>query len=189
MGSWCPSYSTMRKYPHNLPKGLEYINDYTIRKSANMSLGCNVVFMEALCSHLTRNPDPLVVPVSNFRRGKYFNGVFNYTYDMQALLMLHTDEKRIINKVYDRWDRADEFPSQSKDLDILQFWHDYPALMRFLDRVLLDNRHHDIHDGNIMVDEEDNYRLVDLEGFINGFPLNHPYNKWIQYESQVQFTG
>lgn len=124
--------------------------------------------------------DPMIVPIYDFVNLGYDSqsGIFRYQYDMKALLCLKAEEKRLINLVADRFDKCEEYPSHSTDDKIKIGWSTYPELMRFLDKVLAHGRYLDLHDGNIMIDEEDNYQIIDVEGFINTLPLGHPKNSW-----------
>lgn len=167
----------MRKYPTRLPYGLEYIDRNTVRKNGIFSLKNNRYFMEVLCNHLIHNPDPMVVPVLDFKMGSVKNGEYYYSYDMKALLDLYTEEKRIVNWVADHYEE-EGLPSQSVDAYIQQGWLEWPELMQFLEQWIAMQRHRDIHDGNIMIDEEGSYRLIDLEAFIHS-PLDAPINNWI----------
>jgi hypothetical protein len=56
--------------------------------------------------------------------------------------------------------------------------HEYPELFSFLKKILKIDRYFDLHSGNVMIDEEENYRLVDIEGFIRT-PLELRCNDWI----------
>jgi hypothetical protein len=170
----------MRKYPHNLPPQVEYINDNVIRKTAWTSLANTIEFIEALCNHLICHPDPMIVPIYAFENQGYqaYSGRYRYTYDMQALLLLQPEEKRLINRVANIYECAEELPSQSKDQKIKEGWINYPELMKFLDKVVSMGRYRDLHDGNIMIDEFDNYQIIDIEGFIYG-NLEDSNNAWI----------
>jgi hypothetical protein len=56
--------------------------------------------------------------------------------------------------------------------------HEYPMLFEFLKIVTQQQRYWDIHSGNILMDPEGNYRLIDLEGFLHT-PLSQSGNEWI----------
>jgi hypothetical protein len=58
-------------------------------------------------------------------------------------------------------------------------WKEYPKLMNFINTVFSQKRYTDIHSGNFMKDEDGEYRIIDLEGFSGGAPLNQPKNDWI----------
>jgi hypothetical protein len=53
----------------------------------------------------------------------------------------------------------------------------YPTLTAFLTKIIEQGKYWDIHAGNVLKDEDDNYRLIDLEGFIRT-PLTHHKNEW-----------
>lgn len=174
----------MIRYSSNLPPGLAFTGKERIRKTAHCSSKGHVVFMEKLCQHFINNPDPLVVPVYRFdnHNFKRSGSNYSYSYDMMALGMLSKHEKDLINDISERWDRFSELPSESKDEDTIQRYKVYPELISFMDKVLSQRRYYDLHDGNIMIDLEENYRLIDLEGFYCR-SLAHPSNKWITSEA------
>jgi hypothetical protein len=169
---------TMRKYPQSLQFNLKYLDDHTIRKNGGASIEFNRQFMEILFTHLMIHPEPMVVPVYDFQILDNKGGVFHYQYDMKALLMLHAEEKRLVNRSFNRYEMYGELPSRSEDTIIQQGWQDWPNLLRFMEQWILLGRHLDIHDGNIMIDENDQYKLVDIEGFIH-HPIDDPINDWI----------
>lgn len=168
----------MRTYFHSLPYGLKYIDQNTIRKEATLSLSENLHFMEALCNSLINCPDPMVVPIFNFHIGTYSKGIYHYSYDMLALLSLYQEEKNLVNWSEEAYYRNGVLPSQSTDERIQVGWDQWPDLMQFIEKWITLRRHRDIHDGNILIDEEDNYRIIDLEGFIHS-SLDSPINSWI----------
>jgi hypothetical protein len=168
----------MRTYPSHLPYGLEYVDRHTIRKTATLSRLENVKFLEILCNHLILHPDPEIVPVFDFKYIGPKYGSYEYSYDMRALMTLSPSEKRLVNRADSQYDRYGILPSQSDDEVIVKGWSEWLPLMQFIEKWMVLKRHRDIHDGNIMIDEEDNYLLVDLEGFIHS-PLEDPVNSWI----------
>lgn len=168
----------MRTYSLHLPYGLKYIAPNIIRKEAILGSETNLRFMEALCTHLINHPDPMVVPVYDFQIGHCRGGEYHYYYDMQTLLSLYPEEKRLVNWCDDAYDKDKILPSQNPEERIAQGWSEWPPLMQFIDKWIALRRHQDIHDGNIMIDENDCYKLVDLEGFIH-HPWDDPINDWI----------
>lgn len=160
----------MIKYPHNLPTLLKYVKQDRIRKTGYTSLQSTVDFVQNLCQSLIEKPDPLIVPIYAFKYKGYNsnNGYHSYTYDMMALGIISEQEKNIINHVSDRWDRWKEIPSKTREQRTLDGWINHRPLMQFLDKVIKDNKYYDLHSGNIMIDLDENYRLIDLEGFKQG---------------------
>lgn len=157
----------MIKYPHNLPPLLRFIKQDRIRKKGYTSLKSTVDFVQNLCQSLIEKPDPMIVPVYAFKYIGYNsnNGYYSYTYDMLALGIISEQEKNVINLISDRWDRWKELPSKTREQRVLDCWANHRPLMQFLEKVIKDNKYHDLHSGNIMMDLEENYRLIDLEGF------------------------
>jgi hypothetical protein len=134
-----------------------------------------MVFMEALCKHLIKNPDPMIVPVYSFEvlmEPKNALEHWEYQYAMMRLGKLNHDEKMIISHL----SSARYYPSAENLNDSRG---KYPKLVQFVDDVFLQDRHHDVHYGNLMKDEDENYRLVDLESFWIGNSINHPTSAWI----------
>lgn len=170
----------MIKYPHNLPIALEYVGRDIIRKNGLGSSYRFVEYVGAICKSLIKNPDPLVVPIYDFQElGRTPGGAFAYSYDMMALGVLRQSEKDIINTAINRWDRTYLLPSKDRDHSILECWHENRPLMRFLEKVFAENRYRDLHDGNIMIDLEENYRLIDIEGFLF-YPLDDRALDWVR---------
>ena len=172
----------MRRYPHKLQTNLKYLDRNTIRKTAVCSIENTVNFVEKLCQHLMVRPDPDIVPIYSFKRLGTNHKTYKYQYDMQAMLMLTTEERQAIMACVDLWEENECYPSnwqssKYKFDEMMLGWAQYPELMRFMDRLYKENRYHDIHDGNIMIDEQDNYRIIDLEGYIY-HDLNDPMNDW-----------
>jgi hypothetical protein len=178
---------------YKLPPGLEYIgNGFTIRKTSCCSSKETLEFMQALCLHLISHPDPMIVPVVGFEDlGQESDHLFTYTYDMVRLGELTKQEKEIIWEVVRAKGScpSDEnigLPSPDplhifrEDAKITseQAWQQYPQLMQYLDEVIKQGRYFDLHDENIMRDEDGQMRLIDLEGFLNT-PLSLSDNDWI----------
>lgn len=172
---------------YKLPKGLEYVGDgWTVRKTTVCYGDEAFNFMKGLCKHLIAHPDPMIVPVYSFEYlGAYSEGRHRYSYDMMRLGDISRHEADII------WDVGDAWRSGSKDpLRIYRTnaktqgeknWQEYPKLMGFLQQIIQQERYYDLHGENIMMDTDENYRIIDLEGFSNP-PLSNPSNAWITRE-------
>jgi hypothetical protein len=50
--------------------------------------------------------------------------------------------------------------------------------MTFLEKVISLDRYHDLHGENVMMDNDGDFRLIDIDGF-NNPPLSLPENNWI----------
>jgi hypothetical protein len=179
---------------YKLPPGLEYVGDgFTVRKTSLCTGDQALRFMEGLCKHLIAHPDPTIVPVYSFEYiGDGANNTYKYQYDMMRLGSISETEEQIIWQVGDAWrsglkygiinpveqflpDKASSFKAP---ITVEQAWEQYPELMKFLDGVVKLNRYHDLHGENVMLDNDAQYRLVDLEGFKNP-PLSLSENDWI----------
>jgi hypothetical protein len=174
---------------HKLPPGLEYVGDgFIVRKTAVCTGKEAFSFMKALCKHLIAQPDPMIVPTYSFEYIGESTGIYKYQYDMMRLGNISEREKQIIWQVVDAWragsyDPAKHFlphrPIGYKDyITVEQAWEAYPKLMAFLNEIIKLGRYHDLHGENIMLDNDAEYRLVDLESF-NNPPLSLPENNWI----------
>lgn len=145
----------MIRYNENIDYRLELVSDRVVRKRAKLCTKKEFDLIRAVCNHFINYPDPLVVPIYNFdvisveERGELWYDSL-YSYDMMRLGMLDRNEKTFI--IHHRLgERSDHFNE----------------LSNFLNEVKSQKRYHDIHEGNIMKDEEDNFRLIDIEGFFN----------------------
>lgn len=161
---------------------IELINDSTVRKTARCSQEDTFLFMGNLLHHFINNPDPLVVPIYNTKviSSDQSNYNYSYTYDMMRLGVISKTEKDIINEIGFLWDyhKKEAYNNiyNSKQVDfLLENQKVYPKLFAFLKQVVEQNRYHDLHGGNIMLDLNEDYRLIDLEGFTNS-PID---NNWI----------
>jgi len=133
--------------------------------------------MQVLVKHFINHPDPLVVPVSRFEIIENTQYNHRYSYDMEFLGMLSKEEKLFIDRVGDLHDQfgADAL---NQDYDLYPERHSLPRLFSYLKEVIALNRYHDLHAGNIMIDLDENYRIIDLEGFYY-FSLYNSSNNWI----------
>lgn len=178
----------MIKYSnYKLPYGLKYVGDgYTIRKTATCSGQMTLEFMQALCQHLIAHPDPMVVPVYQFQNlGSKAEHNYQYSYDMMRLGELDTNERTIVWNVGNAWRAKVPKPTRQfgsfdeKVYSVSKAWDNYPELMKYLGKIVKQDRYHDLHGGNVMKGEEGNYFLIDLEGFLHT-PLSLPSNNWIK---------
>lgn len=178
---------------YKLPLNLEYVGDgFTIRKTGHCSNKETLDFMQALCQHLIAHPDPFIVPVVDFQYlGQKSDYYHIYSYDMIRMGDITKEEKTIIWEVVrakGAWANSEYCSAPTTDplhifrddavISSEQAWQDYPELMNYLGEVIEQGRYHDLHDENIMVDGNRDYKIIDLEGFINP-PLSDPSNDWI----------
>lgn len=172
---------------YKLPHGLEYVGDgYTVRKTALCTGKDALDFYRGLCQHLIAHPDPMIVPVYRFEYlGAQANNVHKYSYDMMRMGNISREEATIVWQVGDAWrfqyaeavDPTRQFKVDA-EYSVEECWTTYPKLMHFLKEVVVLNRYHDLHGENVMMDNDGEYRLIDLEGFYNP-PLSNPSNTWI----------
>jgi hypothetical protein len=180
---------------YNLQPGLEYVKDgFTIRKTVHCSRKQTVEFMRALCAHLIAHPDPMVVPIYDFQYlGQVAQHDFKYSYDMLRLGEISEIENRIIWQVgYAHSDGSSDPVHNFKHtvwvkthIDAEYAWKNHFKLMTFLEKVISLDRYHDLHGENVMMDNDGEFRLIDIDGF-NNPPLSLPENNWITGETECQ---
>jgi len=171
---------SMIKYANRLPPGkpVELLDDgLTVRKTAQCSEEKTLRFMEALANHFIRHPDPMVVPVYSFEVLKKSKYEYLYTYDMQRLGLLLPEERQLIDLIADLYDLHGK-DACNLEWELYPGKHEFPKLFSFLSRVCQEDRYFDIHSGNVLGDEDGEYRLIDLEGFLRT-PLELRENDWI----------
>jgi len=167
----------MIKYGH-LPEqfGLTLISDMVVRKEALLNNDC-FDCLEGIINHYMRHPDPTVVPIYNFEILHRVPGPYQitkYRYDMKRLGMLTDGERSTIataTRQYYMPSNSIEFPKHQRDA--------YPELIEFIREVCRLGRYRDFHYGNVMKDDDESYKLIDLEGFIYT-PFNRQENDWIR---------
>lgn len=163
--------------------GISLIDSNTIRKKASLSTRESFECIEAICYHFMERPNPMVVPVYSFRavqepRDRHF-GTYVYEYDMKRLAMLDHGEKSYITLL--KSSRAYLYNGLRTDEkeELERLTEVYPALVKFMETVYSEKRYTDIHDCNILKDEYEDYKLIDLEGFIR-VPFERNENDWIR---------
>lgn len=165
----------MIRYPTRLPSGLEILDGLKVRKTARCSMEHTLRFMDALVNHFIRHPDPMVVTVYQFQNLSMGSKI-EYSYDMDLLGMLSDDEKTLVShygSLQDRYGRDAYMNSRMTGKE-----REYPSLFSFLKELTIQGRYHDLHSGNVMIDLDGNYRVIDLEGF-HYQNLSHRENSWI----------
>ena len=93
---------------------------------------------------------------------------------MARLFSLDRGEKQLITTI------VSQYWNDRIGFSIHPFMTENERLAIFLDTVIRQNRYHDLHHGNVMLDADKNYRLIDVEGFQNDYPLNDKRNDWIR---------
>jgi hypothetical protein len=172
----------MIKYDDNIDGEyyhIKLVDDRTVRKEASLGTKESFELMEAIALHFINHPDPMVVPVYKWevlgRPQKSNYGIFSYQYDMKRLGMLDENEKNLIyymnmHKLY-----GGGYMNSASKVEYLS--PQYPELYEFMKEVLALNRYTDCHGGNFLKDEDESYKIIDLEGFIRT-PLNRKENDW-----------
>lgn len=169
----------MIKYPHSLPQGITFLGKDCVRKTAIAGDEKYLELIEAICNHFMKRPDPKVVPVYKFGVKGKENGMWWYYYDMMLMGMLSNEEKRAITILDRKWACGKVPFPQSKDPEVIKTCEAFPKLSKFMLEILMDGRYFDTHSGNVMIDLEEDYRLIDLEGFMLHGIITHPKNAWI----------
>ena len=170
----------MFKYATRLPpgNGLKLISDTVVRKNASFSRIEAIDFIERLANHLISNPNSTIVPIYRFKRLGRVGGSYQYHYDMMRMGILSVNEKQVIDDLCRNYYNYGSItlvlkknPSYNKD---------YKELVSFMSKTFKDKRYIDLHSGNFMKDMDDNYRIIDIEGFYSyTHPLlTDPVYKW-----------
>ncbi len=105
---------------------------------------------------------------------------FGIPNEMELMGMLSEEEKTFISAVFGYCNESYSL-SSSTNAKVIAGRKDFPVLADFLDKVIIQNRYMDRHCGNIMMDCEENYRIIDIEGFMYG-EFNSPCHSWITRE-------
>lgn len=177
------------EYAKYLPSHIVLVNDKVVRKIANTINHEVIEFVEGLARHFIASSDSMVVPIYNFeysfKKDAYGYEAYHYTYEMARLGKLSEIEQSVIDTVGDGHSVGITKPCAlgrnaacQKHLD--EAWEHYPKIMDFLGQVIEQRRYVDLHGGNIMVDENGDYKLIDIEGFMK-YPLIGAHNEWIPY--------
>jgi hypothetical protein len=161
-------------------QSINYLENTIVEKVAHCQSYNSLEFMEAITSHFIKNPDPHVVPVYSFniwRRDKA-NENYIYSYNMMRLKKISYNEKLLIDLVGNYYDKYGA-GACLQNVSYYNAQERLPLLFNFLKTITMQDRYYDIHSENIMTDNDGNYRLIDLEGFIKT-PLAQDKNNWIK---------
>lgn len=168
----------MINYARRLPPGkrVSLIDEFTVRKTVVSDVE-TILLMKNLINHCISTQPSHIVTIYNFstfRNGKFIS----YEYDMERLGILTPLERELINIVGKMHKMHGKEACYQKDISY-NGSKIYPKLFEFLKHITDENLYKDIHSGNILMDHEFNYRIIDLEGFLV-YPLNSPFNLWIE---------
>lgn len=143
-------------------------------------------FIVALLEHLIQRPDPLVVPVYSYSILEPGPRDFTVSYEMMHCGILEKEERDFVDAVGEAWDVHQAKVFEKLDAGACGVYQDelrsgcqkLPELAKFLKQVVEEGRYLDLHSGNVMRNQDAEYVLIDLEGFVRT-PLEAPYNNWI----------
>lgn len=168
----------MLNYATRLPPGkpVTLLSNGMIRKKIHTSSYQEVHAIAALINYFEKYSDTKVVAHSNFKIIENDNH-YSYQYDMIRCGLLPSEERIFINLVGDIHDLQGRYAFQHPDIRSEK--EKFPKLNDFLEQVVSENRYWDLHSGNVMLNEDWDYVLIDLEGFIR-HPLLHHDNNWFR---------
>ena len=118
-----------------------------------------------------KNPDPLVVPVYSFLSKVEIepapgrSGSYSYQYDMMRCGILPVDQRDFVCEVGDSHELYGRRVFE-KDAELRYKSDLYPELACFLEEVIFRGEYWDLHSGNVMFNEDGEYVLIDMEGFV-----------------------
>ena len=178
----------MIRYATRLPPNTatRLLSNGRVRKTEYFSQESSLEYMVALLEHLIHHPDPLIVPVYDYAILQKKRQDHIISYDMMRCGILEEDERMFVDYVGEAWDmhgqdlwkRLDQGTCMKYPEELRYFRDEQKELASFLTEVIHQNRYQDLHSGNVMRDEDNNFVLIDLEGFIRT-PLEADYNSWI----------
>lgn len=178
----------MIKYDDNVESryGIKLLDDKTIKKHAQLGTKEQYDIMQAILLHFMEHPDPMVVPVYGYELVQgppadaaptYATHV--YTYTMKRLAMLNEEEKNLIHYHSTIYYHGLNYLHTKEQDEYMAAAKLYPELQKFMDKVREMGRYTDIHDNNFLKDEDENYKIIDLEGFIRT-PWDRSENDWLR---------
>lgn len=175
----------MLKYDENVESrfGIKLVNDQVVRKEYGFSDKESFNLVQRLCNHFINHPDPMVVPVLRFEvledseKNNQRFGTFKYAYEMKRLFMLSHEEKDIIETCIRSYFNS-SLNKDNPDARVQLAWKNNSKLVEFMKTVLEQGRYNDLHSGNFLKDENEDYKIIDLEGFMR-YPANGQQNDWI----------
>ncbi len=178
----------MIKYDDNVENryGIKLLDGKTIKKQAVLGTQETYEIMQSVCFYFMEHPDPMVVPIYSFEliegpppgvTATYANHV--YTYTMKRLAMLSEEEKSLISFHSTIYYHGENYLLTTQQDEYKEVSAKYPELHKFMDEVRGLGRYTDIHDGNFLKDEDESYKIIDLEGFIRT-PWGRSENDWLR---------
>lgn len=179
MGDWCggsiPSVPTMIRYATRLPPGkpVELLDNGNVRKTGTALNDIYMGLITTLLDKVIKEKPIHVVPVLAYK----VLDSRHYQYEMQRCGLLTPSERELINTVGNLHDRHGILACEQDMFDLHFYSKQHPKLFEFLKMIVMDDKYWDIHSGNILMNEDREYCLIDLEGFIKA-PIEL-HNDWI----------
>jgi len=159
--------------------GIKLISEYVVRKTARVDSISARNDMAKIVKWSSSKFNSIAVPAFNFKELRDYGGFYEYSYDMPRMGKLNKDQKNIIKFISDNVNP--KFDSSYRNIfnpNILtekekqlmdEWWDNHRDLMLFCLSIIKENKYHDFHEGNVMVyPDTEEFRLIDLEGFIVG---------------------
>lgn len=178
----------MIQYDENLSEryGIKLLDHKTVEKTAQLGNKESWECFLTIIGHFKDNHDPMVVPIYDFEVLKQpedetvaWGVQYKYRYTMKRLGLLTSGEKQLISDMREVSIYGDKSYGANPSKRLLTSKAEYPELTRFMEVVIAQKRYLDIHDNNFLKDEDESYKVIDLEGFIYT-PLNREENNWLK---------
>jgi hypothetical protein len=149
-----------KRLPPNKPVKFSEEDPFIVTKTVRCSDKLFLKQMEEIVCTQILQPNKDIVDIYNFkilRENDKLNN-FTYSYDMKRLGLLHIQDRALI----DAFSKAIVSYNLLEILNIIKDKNKklYDFLMK------IKEYYFDIHSGNILLDEDSNYKLIDLEGII-----------------------
>jgi hypothetical protein len=97
---------------------------------------------------------------------------------MERLCILPPVERRLIDDCGNQLDYLGRGFWNKSSSEFKDKFKEHPKLAEFISLVSNQSRYWDLHGGNVMIDLNEDYKLIDIEGFLNT-PMELPENDWI----------
>ena len=165
----------MIKYATRLPPGkpVELLDNGNVLKTVTAISDIYMGLIESLLERIINEKPSHVVPVYSYK----ILDSKHYQYEMMRCGILTPSERELINTVGNLHDRHGVLACEQDMYDLHFYGKQHPKLLDFLKMIVTTDRYWDIHSGNILMNEDREYCLIDLEGFIKA-PIEL-HNDWI----------
>lgn len=154
----------MLRYATRLPLGkpVELLDNGNILKTGHAVSDAWMELMTILLDKVIEEKPSHVVPVYSYK----VLDSNRYQYEMMRCGILTPSERELINTVGNLHDRHGTKACEQELYDLQFYSKQHPKLFEFLKMIVAENKYWDIHSGNILMNEDKEYCLIDLEGFI-----------------------